>query len=534
MAAKNIIQWLRECFREDRAPSGVKDFFGSTVLLKKMLSGREELASAWMPEVVLTPSYVAKSHAHAMVNRREQEAVYGCLFLCGKNDTKPFRAPLIFYQGKFESGNTASFSIDLNRWRINPRALELLQTDAEALTEILKGGELSEGVIGDIRRWADQLGVNTEPLWQWPELAERSAINEAAKKKRLSLLPAGAIGFLPRSRSSRGIIDELDTLAECEEGEWSEPLRAILGAEPMRVFPNVDESCLVPVLLSQAQEKILSSARVNPVTLCHGPPGTGKSFTISAIAIDHAVRGETVLVASRNDSAVNVVHHKIDSMLGGDEVTVRAGRQDHLKKLKKFMEACLAGQMSADVPSKEDLKILRKSVKRVSKNLDADEVDLEHEWKKALTRGELMADEQPNWLQRIQKAWAKSRVAKRQLLMELTASITDVYMQRSSQLSGYLREQRKYLLHEAVKKDSTRRDFKLMLQALRKHRGSEQEQVFKQMELGNVLEALPVWLVDLDDVHRVLPMDKELFDVCLLYTSPSPRDKRQSRMPSSA
>ena len=25
-----------------------------------------------------------------------------------------------------------------------------------------------------------------------------------------------------------------------------------------------------------------------------------------------------------------------------------------------------------------------------------------------------------------------------------------------------------------------------------------------------------------------------LYDVCLLYTSPSPRDKRQSRMPSSA
>ena len=27
---------------------------------------------------------------------------------------------------------------------------------------------------------------------------------------------------------------------------------------------------------------------------------------------------------------------------------------------------------------------------------------------------------------------------------------------------------------------------------------------------------------------------KRLFDICLLYTSPSPRDKRQSRMPSSA
>ena len=27
---------------------------------------------------------------------------------------------------------------------------------------------------------------------------------------------------------------------------------------------------------------------------------------------------------------------------------------------------------------------------------------------------------------------------------------------------------------------------------------------------------------------------RDYFDVCLLYTSPSPRDKRQSRMPSSA
>ena len=30
------------------------------------------------------------------------------------------------------------------------------------------------------------------------------------------------------------------------------------------------------------------------------------------------------------------------------------------------------------------------------------------------------------------------------------------------------------------------------------------------------------------------PTDAELANVCLLYTSPSPRDKRQSRMPSSA
>ena len=42
----------------------------------------------------------------------------------------------------------------------------------------------------------------------------------------------------------------------------------------------------------------------------------------------------------------------------------------------------------------------------------------------------------------------------------------------------------------------------------------------------------------LDDINsffqRIVPEDASLYKHCLLYTSPSPRDKRQSRMPSSA
>ena len=35
-------------------------------------------------------------------------------------------------------------------------------------------------------------------------------------------------------------------------------------------------------------------------------------------------------------------------------------------------------------------------------------------------------------------------------------------------------------------------------------------------------------------IFKVLDIDVADFNYCLLYTSPSPRDKRQSRMPSSA
>ncbi len=100
-AAENVVRWLRECYREDRARTGVGDFFSSKVLYHRLLKGREELASNWMPEVLLPPSYGEKAGPHAALYRREQEIVYACLFLCGLYEGKPRRTPLIFYQGEF-------------------------------------------------------------------------------------------------------------------------------------------------------------------------------------------------------------------------------------------------------------------------------------------------------------------------------------------------------------------------------------------------------------------------------------------------
>ena len=46
--------------------------------------------------------------------------------------------------------------------------------------------------------------------------------------------------------------------------------------------------------------------------------------------------------------------------------------------------------------------------------------------------------------------------------------------------------------------------------------------------------SLPDAAAQLGDISRLPTSLKVLLENCLLYTSPSPRDKRQSRMPSSA
>ena len=52
-------------------------------------------------------------------------------------------------------------------------------------------------------------------------------------------------------------------------------------------------------------------------------------------------------------------------------------------------------------------------------------------------------------------------------------------------------------------------------------------------EICNLAEKYDA-LVMVDDCHSTGFVGKTLRSICLLYTSPSPRDKRQSRMPSSA
>ena len=67
-------------------------------------------------------------------------------------------------------------------------------------------------------------------------------------------------------------------------------------------------------------------------------------------------------------------------------------------------------------------------------------------------------------------------------------------------------------------------------------------QVLADLPTGNAVKdpnailrnALPIKQVELQEIQHKLEETSDLIRGCLLYTSPSPRDKRLSRMPSSA
>ena len=82
-----------------------------------------------------------------------------------------------------------------------------------------------------------------------------------------------------------------------------------------------------PLPLTPAQAAIVESARSAPLTVVTGPPGTGKSYTIGAIMLDAIMNGQTVLLASQMEKAVEVVARNVESIAGPLSVARSGGRK---------------------------------------------------------------------------------------------------------------------------------------------------------------------------------------------------------------
>ena len=72
-----------------------------------------------------------------------------------------------------------------------------------------------------------------------------------------------------------------------------------------------------PLPLAEEQRKVLSAIR-NPdgrFVLVEGPPGTGKSHTIAAIAFEMILRGQNILILSDKTEALDVAEDKINQVI---------------------------------------------------------------------------------------------------------------------------------------------------------------------------------------------------------------------------
>ncbi len=151
------------------------------------------------------------------------------------------------------------------------------------------------------------------------------------------MLPATAIVFGRKAGRSMSALSELRAMEELALSQtafgcvFDPPTARDWGGQPSaRAYPDEVQ----PLPLTPAQRSIVESARVAPLTVVTGPPGTGKSYTITAIVLDALLNGQTVLVASQMDKAVEVVAEKVASFAGSLAIARSGGRAAQRKLAK--------------------------------------------------------------------------------------------------------------------------------------------------------------------------------------------------------
>ncbi len=92
------------------------------------------------------------------------------------------------------------------------------------------------------------------------------------------------------------------------------------GAEPRIGHAGEEEPVESPLPLTPEQRDVVRASRTEGLTVVSGAPGTGKTHTICAVALDAVSQGSSVLVATQSRYAAEVVAEQLDRHPGPDPI----------------------------------------------------------------------------------------------------------------------------------------------------------------------------------------------------------------------
>lgn len=104
--------------------------------------------------------------------------------------------------------------------------------------------------------------------------------------------------------------------------------------------PSATLKVLNVLSLSDVQSSAILSALENDLTVISGPPGTGKSHSISALTINLAFHGKSVLVTSKTKEAVSVVVEKLTA-LGGKYAVAHVGDRHEQREFGDLLKGLI-------------------------------------------------------------------------------------------------------------------------------------------------------------------------------------------------
>ena len=229
-----------------------------------------------------------------------------------------------------------------------------------------------EGLTHFARRLAELRLLNeVEPLD--PESIPTSPRLKDIKSR--GLINRHILVITDRPTFTRGLEHELRQLSKKQFSERvrETSLSYFFGSIPKRGISNREHSgpahqITEVVPLNDEQRSAVKSAFRDDLTVVTGPPGTGKSQIVTTVIANAWMRKQSVLFASHNRKAVDVVEDRVND-LAGKPLMIRTGRRAGERELRNEIISYLSNVLASDVTEQDwqDLSETRNVINRLER-----------------------------------------------------------------------------------------------------------------------------------------------------------------------
>ncbi len=533
---KQKIRYLRECYSSDSSGIEILNVFSRSVEHRIFIEGKNDLAFDGDHQIPLDKDAGSAAHEAAIVYEREKELIYASVFIAGKNPetTEKTVSPLVLFPAKIEKISDFPFlSFDATNFRINYGLIKRIIVDDEkssllheqifeAVADGLFRPEGIAAIVDSFKHFASDIDVSQ--MIFFPHAIASTALRKQAFNEGLKVLPAGCVALIKRSIERRGILEELATMSETNK--FSRPICELLSVTGLNDRTREKKTKLekIPAVLSVPQSNILKSCAQNPVTLVVGPPGTGKSYTIACMALEHMARGKSVLIASRKDHAVDVIGQKIETLSGDKSSVIRGGRKKYLSELKTRLQAILSGMrgrkkaVTLQGYGEQQTIKLTQSIESIERNLKISESvfgkrsEQEKEYaniQRKLSEGGFQL------ISKIRLFLLQHRInSRKESFGALIKSIEHQIDIRNRDIIKRIGIRKDARIHEVLA--TNRRTLMDFLKSLRARTGAKQRDILSKLDIGMILKTFPVWMSKNSDVHDNMPLISEMFDLAII------------------
>ena len=252
-----------------------------------------------------------------------------------KNGFSAFWQPVLYRAVKVIYDEAGFFIIkpDQGNWDISPLVYQFLEAKNICLEQPLE--ELMQKIIEKVHKKVSSIDEDlTDSLIEAiersiPELGD--VFKETFRNNNQIRKPSNWVLFVPAEASAltRNLVsdyNQLEKLLQQDAGSIG-GLRLLVTAENVE---NQEPTMVLPIvpLNTSQQAAVEGILRKKPVTVISGPPGCGKSQVVLSVIMNSWAQGDTVLFASNNNQAVDVVRERLNSFEEIFPISVRAGARN--------------------------------------------------------------------------------------------------------------------------------------------------------------------------------------------------------------